>query len=151
VLATDARAAVEDVNERRRAAAPAFRDMKVFAERLTKRSVRSRRQCGPLPSLLEIKCVHAERWPAPGLSELSAKDEADPGTDRLYVLPWRRVLMGKPSGIAVGLGRCGSKSCKRRISGVSRAPNGGEGPFMFCATPKARFASGGRFTPESVD
>jgi transcription elongation GreA/GreB family factor len=95
---------IEDVNERRRAAAPAFRDVRYFGERL--RSA----QVVPPPASNSVaafgSCVIFLRDDGRRQDfRIVGEDEADPRTGSIsYVSPMARALVGKAVGDIVVVG-----------------------------------------------
>jgi transcription elongation GreA/GreB family factor len=102
--AYDAAQQIEDVNQRRRAAAPAFRDMRYFSERLRTA------QLVPPPAAndavafgtrVTFKRDDGRRQ----VFRIVGEDEADPRNGSIsYVSPVARALMGKAVGDVVVLG-----------------------------------------------
>jgi transcription elongation GreA/GreB family factor len=94
----------EDVNERRRAAAPALRDIRYFAERLRTA------QIVPPPASTEVAAFgHRVTFRrADGRSQtyrIVGEDEADPRSGSIsYVAPVARALIGKSVGEIFVLG-----------------------------------------------
>jgi transcription elongation GreA/GreB family factor len=106
----DARAAyeaaqkIDDLNERRRAAGPAFRDIRYFSDRL--RSARlvptpASNDTVAFGSRVTIRRSDDRRQ----VFEIVGEDEADPRHGTIsYVSPVARALMGKAVGDAVSVG-----------------------------------------------
>jgi len=93
--------AIEDVNERRRASAPAARDLRYFASRLKSAQLKA----APT-EFTTVAFGHQVRFQrADGrmqMFRIVGEDEADPATGSMsYVSPVARALMGKGAGDAV--------------------------------------------------
>ncbi len=95
---------IEDVNERRRAAAPALRDMKYLAERLRTA------QLVPPPAAADVvvfgnRVTFRRDDGRRQTFRIVGEDEADPRSGSIsYVSPVARALMGKAVGDVVVLG-----------------------------------------------
>jgi transcription elongation GreA/GreB family factor len=109
---------IEDVNERRRAAAPALREMNYFAERL-----RSAQVVPPPPSLdvvvfgsrVSFKRDDGRRQ----VFRIVGEDEADPRNGSIYYIsPVARALTGKAVGEVVLVG-------EHEIEILATVPKGG--------------------------
>ncbi|WP_158813704.1 transcription elongation factor GreA [Methylocapsa sp. S129] len=102
--AYDAAQQIEDVNERRRAAAPAYRDLRYFAERL-----RSAQLVAP-PALGDTvafgnRVTFSRDDGRRQVFRIVGEDEADPRNESIsYVSPVARALIGKAVGDVVVLG-----------------------------------------------
>ena len=95
---------IEDVNERRRSSAPAFRDLKYFTERLrTAQLVSSPPHDGALCFGARVTFTRNE---GPRQSfRIVGEDEADPTQGSIsYASPLARLLIGKAVGDVVNLG-----------------------------------------------
>jgi transcription elongation GreA/GreB family factor len=95
---------IEDVNERRRVSAPAFRDLKYFAERLrTAQLVPSPPASGALSFGGRVIFKRNDRpWQA---FRIVGEDEADPRRGSIsHTAPLARILMGKVAGDIVLFG-----------------------------------------------
>ena len=96
---------IADANERRRAAAPALRDLTYYSERLASA------QLTPAPQGRETvgfghRVTFARNGGAPQTFALVGEDEADPRRGSIsYVAPLARLLMGKPVGESFHLGK----------------------------------------------
>jgi transcription elongation GreA/GreB family factor len=95
---------IEDINERRRGSARAFRDLKYFGERLRTAQLVSPTPCGG--ALCFGRRVTFARNEGPRQSfRIVGEDEADPRQGSIsYVSPLARILMGKSVGDSVLLG-----------------------------------------------
>jgi transcription elongation GreA/GreB family factor len=95
---------IDDVNERRRIAAPAVRDVKYFSERL-----RTAQTIAP-PTAIDVVAfgtrISFRRDDGPSqVFRIVGEDEADPRNGSIsYVSPVARVLIGKAVGEVVSLG-----------------------------------------------
>lgn len=95
---------IEDVNERRRSSAPAFRELKYFSERLrTAQLVSSQRHDGVLSFGSGVTFTRNQA--SPQSYRIVGEDEADPRQGSIsYASPLARLLMGKMVGDVVRLG-----------------------------------------------
>jgi transcription elongation GreA/GreB family factor len=100
----DAARQIEDVNERRRAAAPAFRDMRYFSERLRSAQLVAPPVVGEAVAFgnrVTFRRDDGRRQ----VFRIVGEDEADPRNGSIsYVSPVARVLIGKAVGDVVVLG-----------------------------------------------
>jgi transcription elongation GreA/GreB family factor len=95
---------IEDVNERRRGAAPAFRDLNYFAERLRTAQLVSSPTKGGAVSFGSRVTFKRNDGP-PQDFRIVGEDEADPRRGSIsYTSPLARVLIGKVVGDLVLLG-----------------------------------------------
>ena len=100
----DAVQRIEDVNERRRAAAPAYRDIRYFSER-----IRSAQVIPPPPSAGKVAFGHRVTFMREDgrrqIFRIVGEVEADPRTGTIsYVSPVARALIGKAVGDVVVTG-----------------------------------------------
>ena len=95
---------IEDINERRRGSAPAYRDMKYFAERLaTAQLVSSPSHEGEVTFGGRVTFTRNEG--APRSFRIVGEDEADPSQGSMsYASPLARLLMRKNVGDIVQFG-----------------------------------------------
>lgn len=100
----DAAQKIEDVNERRRAAAPAFRDLRYFGERL--RSAQLVPPAAPGAVVAFGSSVTFARDDGRRQTfKIVGEDEAEPADGSIsYVSPIARALMGKAVGEGVAVG-----------------------------------------------
>jgi transcription elongation GreA/GreB family factor len=102
--AYDASQRIEDLNERRRAAAPAFRDMKYFAERLRTAQLVSSSTANGVLSFGNRVTFKRNAGPRQNF-RIVGEDEADPRHGSIsYISPLARVLMAKAAGDVVPFG-----------------------------------------------
>jgi transcription elongation GreA/GreB family factor len=95
---------IEDVNERRRAAAPAFRDMRYFAERLRSAQLVPPPTAGDLVAFGNRATFERDDGRRQTF-RIVGEDEADPRNGSIsYVSPAARALMGKAVGDVAVLG-----------------------------------------------
>jgi transcription elongation GreA/GreB family factor len=95
---------IEDINERRRTAAPAFRDMRYFAERLRSAQLVPPARAGDAVAFGNLVTFQRNDGRRQAF-RIVGEDEADPRNGSIsYVSPIARALVGKTVGSVVVLG-----------------------------------------------